>query len=144
MSDNPFSGFNVEMPKKYADQIKRFCVTGGSATSGDITPFERQVDFWFCAFVLAVKKELPPVEEHETYNVTAASILSTDPYRVTHIQAVYLSFTKDVTGLSDNRKVFDFAINLANAGIPLLIQTLDDNDQKPLWNILDEIEAMMS
>ena len=144
MSDNPFSGFNVEMPKKYADQIKRFCVTGASSTSGDLTPFDRQVDFWFCAFVLAVKKELTPVEEQDTYNVTAASILSTDPYRVTHIQAVYLSFTKDVTGLADNRKVFDFAINLANAGIPLLIQILDDNDQKPLWNILDEIETMMS
>ena len=143
MSDNPFSNFNIEMPKKYADQIKRFCVTGTSSTSGDLTPFERQVDFWYCAFVLAVKQELPPVEEQETYNVIAASILSTDSYRVTHIQAAYLSLTKDVAGLADNRKVFDFAIRLANAGIPQLIQVLDDIEQKPLWNILDKTEELI-
>jgi hypothetical protein len=141
MSNNPFSNFNIEIPNKYSEQVKRYCMTGGNSGSRELAPFERQVDFWYCAFILAVKKELSPTVEKDTYNVTPATILSTDSYRITHIQAVYLSISKDISGLADNKRVFDFASGLANAGMPILIQILNDTDQKPMWNILDEIEV---
>ncbi|WP_090207325.1 hypothetical protein [Ectothiorhodospira magna] len=140
MSENPFSSYNIEMPKKFDGQVRRFCLSGGGGKSREISPFERQVDFWFCAFVLAVQGRLSPSEEKDTYNVVSAAILSTDPYRVTYIQAVYLAMTRDLDGLASPRKVMDFALGMANAGIPYLIQILDDVDQKPLWNLLDEIE----
>lgn len=144
MTENPFSSFNIEMPKKYDDQIKSYCMTGGGSKSREQSPFDRQVDFWYSAFLLSVKYKLAPATEKDTYNVTPATILSTDSYRITHIQAAYLAITEDFEGLAENKKVFDFAIGMANAGIPKLLQILSDTDQKPLWNILDEVEGGLS
>lgn len=141
MSENPFSNFNIEMPKKYDEQIKNYCMTGGAGKSREQAPFDRQVDFWYCSFLLSIKQKLTPILEKETYNVIAGTILSVDSYRITHIQAAYLAITDDFDGLAENRKVFDFALGMANAGIPKLLQILSDTDQKPLWNILDEIES---
>lgn len=140
MSENPFSGYNIEIPRKYDEQVRRFCATSGGNRSREISPFDRQVDLWFCAFAFAMNKKLNPVEEKDTYNAVSASILSTDSYRVAYIQAAYLAVTQDLEGLANHRKVMDFALNMANAGIPFIIQILDDTEQKPLWNILEEIE----
>jgi hypothetical protein len=140
MSENPFSNFDIEMPKKYDEQIRVYCMTGGAGKSREQSPFDRQIDFWYCAFLLAVKHKLSPVLEKDTYKVIAGTILGTDSYRITHIQAAYLAITEDFDGLADNRKVFDFALTMANAGIAKLLQVLGDTDQKPLWNILDEVE----
>ena len=144
MSDNPFSGYNIEIPRKYDEQVKRFCMTSGGNKSRETSPFDRQVDFWFCAFCLAVKMKLSPAVEKDTYNAVSGAILSTDPYRITYLQTVYLAITEDLEGLSNHRKVMDFSLSLANAGIPYLVQILDDTEQKPLWNILDEIETHVS
>lgn len=143
MSENPFSSFNVEMPKKYDERVRQFCATSGRGRAGELAPFGRQIDFWFTAFIIAAKKRLDPIDESDTYNVTPASILSTDPYRITHIQSVFLSFTNDIDGLADDRKVFDFSIRLTNAGIPFLIQILDESDLKPIWNITDYLDAAL-
>lgn len=142
MTENPFSNFQIEMPKKYQEQIKRFCRTGGGMNDYIFVPFERQVDFWFFAFLLAVNENLPPVKERDTYNATIAGILGSDPYRITHIQAVFLGIHNDLEALSEHRKVFDFALDMANAGIPKLIQILSDNDNRPIWNVLEELEKI--
>lgn len=147
MSDNPFFNFNVEMPKKYQEQIKLFCKTsssGGTSDEYELKPFERQIDFWYCAFLLAVKKNVAPTIEKDTYNAISASILSQDSYRITHIQAVFLSVFNDLEALSEHRKVFDFALGMANSGIPLLLQILSDSDGRPIWNILDKLEELGS
>ncbi len=144
MSENPFSGYNIEIPRKYDDQVRRFSATGGGSKTREISPFDRQVDFWFAAFVIAVNKGLAPVEEKDTYNAVSGAILSSDSYRITYIQAVYLAITQDLEGLASHRKVMDFALGMANAGMPILIQILSDTEQRPLWNILDEIEMSVS
>lgn len=142
MSFNPFASYNVVMPSKYQDKIKSFCQTDRSSSgSYQMSPFKRQIDFWYCSFVLAVRKNLEPIDEKDVYNFTPASILSTDEYRITHIQAVYFAINDDLESLADHRKVFNFAIQMANAGIPYLIQILDDSDGKPLWNLLDSLES---
>lgn len=141
MTENPFSTFEIRIPKVYSEQVKRFC----SLSGGELTPFERQVDFWYFAFLYAVKNKLRPApcDIKDTVNVIAGSILSRDPYRISHIQAAYLSITNDVNSLAEDRKVFEFATALANAGIPHVIQILSDSDTKPLWNILDAIEEVL-
>lgn len=144
MTENPFSNFQIEMPKKYQEQIKRFCKTGGGMNDYVFVPFERQVDFWYFAFLLAVNENLPSVKESDAYNATTAAILSSEPYRITHIQAVFLGLHNDLEALSEHRKVFDFALEMANAGIPNLIQILSDNENRPIWNILDKIEEIVN
>ncbi len=141
MVDNPFSNYEIRIPRKHSEQVKRFC----SMSGGELTPFERQVDFWYFSFIYAVKNKLRPVvhDTKDMVHVISGSILSRDPYRVSHIQAVYLSITNDINSMAEHRKVFDFATELANAGIPHIIQILSDSDNKPLWNILDAIEETL-
>jgi hypothetical protein len=141
MSENPFSNYNIDIPKIYQEDIKSFSRTGGTITNYELAPFERQIDFWYCAFMIAVKKNLAPVKGEDTYNATSASILSSNPSRITHIQAVFLSLHNDLSALADHRRVFEFALQMANAGIPHLIQILKDTEDRPIWNILDELES---
>lgn len=143
MSNNPFAQYDIEMPRSYKEKISKFCSTGSVKRSKIRAPFHRQVDFWYAGFLMAVRKGLEPVQERDTYKVTPASILSTNPWRVPHIQAAYLVLTKNVSGLSEHRKVFDFAIVMANAGIPALIQLLEADDDDPMWAFLDESEAVL-
>lgn len=142
MSDNPFSNFEIRIPKKFSDQVKNYC----SISKSELKPFERQVDFWYFAFLYAVKKELRPVhyDNKDMVHIISGNILSKDPYRIKHIQAVYLGVTKDIQSFANHRQVFDFATNLANAGIPHIIQIASDSDNKPLWNIFDTIEELIA
>ena len=143
MEQNPFASFNVEIPKQYTEQVKTYCKTGSIHESVEYAPFDRQVDMWYFAFLYALKKGLDPKQEKETSNITAASILSTDSYRISHIQLAYLGYHKSIEDLSNHRKVFNFALEMANAGLPYLINLLKNDEQRPIWNCLDEIESLM-
>lgn len=141
MHDNPFASYNVTIPRRYADDVKKFTQTSGSRVTEMFAPFKRQVDFWYLAFIYAVHKSLKPESIDDSSNITPASILSTDPYRIIHIQLAFLGEFLDIDKLSDSKKVFDYAIQMANAGIPYILQMLKDQDARPLENILDFLEG---
>jgi hypothetical protein len=142
MSDNPFASYDIEVPKKYADDIKRFCKTAGGEDTYEFPPFTRQVDLWYFAFIYAVKKELDPAVDKEKSNITPATILSIDNYRISHILLAYLGATGAIEELANYRKAFDYDFFMANAGFPHVLQILKDPDKRPLWSILGEIEAV--
>jgi len=145
MSNNPFAAFQIEIPKKYQDSVKKFCKTGDGGKdkwNPEFTPFHRQVDFWYMAFLIAVNKELEPVKEADTYNATLGHILSSDSKRVDFMRLVVLGITEDFNILANDKEIFNYCLGLANAGIPHLIQILDDPDDRPLWAILGELELL--
>jgi len=145
MSNNPFAAFQIEIPKVYQDSVKKFCRTGeGGREKWNplFAPFHRQVDFWYMAFLIAVKKELPPEKVADTYNATLAHILSTDPKRVDFMRLVVLGITGDFNVLANDKEIFNYCLGLANAGIPHLIEVLNDQDDRPLWAILEELEKL--
>jgi hypothetical protein len=139
MSANPFASFEIRIPIKYQESVKKYCRTGNRETP-ESAPFERQVDFWFMAFLIAVNKQFEPVKEQDTYNATAAHIL--DSKQVNFMQLVVLGITEKFEILADDRTVFNYCLELANAGIPHLIQVLSDADDRPLWAILSEVESL--
>lgn len=143
MEQNPFASFNVEIPKQYSEQVKSFCKTGSNHESYEYAPFDRQVDLWYFAFLYALYKKLPPNQEKETTNITPASILSTDPYRVGHIQLAYVGYHNSIDDLANPRKVFNFALEMANAGMPYVLSLLKNDEQRPIWSCLDEIESLI-
>ncbi len=144
MAENPFASYNVEIPKKYAEELKKYCQTAGGKITYEFAPFKRQVDFWYYSFLVAVQKGLEPVSESETSNITPASILSSDAYRISHIQLAFLGHAESLAALADHRGVFDYALGMANAGIPYVLQLLKDPDDKPLWSLLDDTEAKVA
>lgn len=140
MAENPFASYNIEVPKTYADDIKKFCQTAGGKITHEYAPFHRQVDFWYLSFLYAVANNLQPVTEKESRNITPASILSSNAFRITHIQLAFLAQSKSIEELANHRRVFDYAIGMANAGTPYLLQVLSDQNDQPLWGMLDHIE----
>lgn len=146
MSENPFAAFSIDIPKKYQESIKKYCKTGEAREkwNPEFTPFERQVDFWFMAFLIAVNKELEPEKGIDTYAAVSGAILSQDSKRIDYMRLVILGRTENFNILADNKAIFDDCIRLANAGIPHLIQTLDDSEDgiKPLWLILEKLELL--
>ena len=140
MSDNPFASYQITSPKKYSENLKEFCQSAGSQVNEMYAPFKRQVDFWYAAFLYAVNHELDPVVETETGNMTPASILSTDEFRVPYIQLAHFGVHEDIDALAEHKAVFDWAQQMANAGIPQLITTLKDIDDDPLMTYLDFLD----
>lgn len=142
MANNPFASYNVEIPNKFRESVLKYSKTSGQKNTPEFSPFERQVDFWFMAFIIAVHKKLDPIKEMDTYNATNGAIFSTDPERIGLMQLSVLGLTKEFARLSDHRWIFDYCLGLANAGMPYLIQILDDPDDRPLWAILSELEGI--
>lgn len=140
MADNPFASYNIEVPKKYADDIKKYCQTAGGKVTYEYAPFYRQVDLWYASFLFAFKKKLTPIVERDSSNITPASILSSNAFRIAHIQLAFLSHSKSIEDLANHRRVFDYALGMANAGMPFLLQVLNDDEDKPLWGLLEYIE----
>ena len=58
------------------------------------------------------------------------------------MQLTVLGITEKFEILADHRAVFNFCLELANAGMPHLIQVLRDPDDRPLWSILSEIDNL--
>lgn len=144
-TSNPFAMYQLAIPSKYEDQVKKYSRTSGQKNDSiEFSPCDRQVDVWYLAFLLAVNEGLEPIREKETYNATAASIFDRDPERVSFIQLSVLGLTGDVDSLKDPKSTFDYALGLANAGFPKLFQILGDEDDRPLWAILDAFESMSS
>lgn len=142
MKDNPFISFGIEIPKKYHDSVLKYTRQKGQSSSPEFTPFQRQIDFWFAAFLIAVNKKLPPIKETETYYATNASVFNNDTDRIGLMQLSVLGLTKEFDKLADHRWVFNYCLGLANAGMPYLIEILKDPDERPLWSILDEFEDL--
>ncbi|MDH0057074.1 hypothetical protein [Stutzerimonas stutzeri] len=141
--DNPFANFTIHIPTAYQERIKRFCSTGsGMKESPEYVPFERQVDLWFMALVLAVNTGQQPTSCKDNYNATSAAILSNDSYRSLLMQMIAISHYEDVGVLSDPRKVFDLCVAYANAGMPYLLDVLESDDTSPIWSLLEKVEEL--
>lgn len=138
---NPFSNYQIAIPKQYSEEVKKFCKQSEPRAQGEFTPFNRQVDLWYFAFIYAVKTniKLQHFSTNDVSNITAASIL--EDYHVKHMQMVYLADNQDIEKLDEAREMFNYVSALANAGIPHVLQILNDIEEgKPLYNLLDTIE----
>lgn len=142
--ENVFAPYFITMPSSYQESIKNYVSTGTNSQSRENAPFNRQIDFWYMALCLAFNKDLTPIKEKDTYNATTAEILSRNSFRPTQMQMIALSASNDEQILNAPKEMLDICINLANAGIPLLLSILNDPDATPLHNIFDELESLCS
>lgn len=142
--ENVFAPYQIDMPKVYQEKIKNYVATAGKNQSRENCPFDRQIDFWFMALCIAFNKGLSVVKEKETYNAIDAEILSRNTYRITQIQMIAIAVSSDINILLEPRKMLDICIGLANAGIPLLLNILEDTEATPLWNVYYELEEVIS
>jgi hypothetical protein len=141
---NPFQGIDISVPEEFRDTFARYCRTGGRS-SIDQSPFPRMVDLWFLSLCLAVRLNLNPADLNkcETYKIIEGSIFGNDPLRIHSLMLIAIKMTGNVEIVSEPRQVMALANGLAVAGLPKVIDMLQDGDAEPIWNISDALDKII-
>ena len=141
---NPFASVELLAPIEQRDVYDRYCQTGGN-TVIDQSPFSRMVDFWFTGLAIAGKKKLLPVElsKNETFKFIDGSIFDRDSLRVQIVMLVAIAYEDNVEVVAEPRRMMAIANGLAAAGIPYVVDMLNNGDQDPIWNLSEDLDNVL-
>jgi hypothetical protein len=150
MSDNintSFAGVEVNAPVEFREFFQRYSQSTGASSVADLDrkPFPRMVDFWFLAICVAVKLELKPVdlEGRETYKAIEGSAIISPEWRSDALRLIAISESGDTEIVQDPRRMIRIANGLAFAGMPRLIEILEQNLDDEMFGLSDELIAML-
>ena len=103
------------------------------------------VDFWFAGLSIAARKGLRPVDlaKQQTFKFIEGSIFDRDSWRVQTVMLISIAIEDDVEVLSQPRRMMAIANGLAAAGIPEVVDMLQDGDQDPIWNLSESINSVL-
>ena len=141
---NPFVGIDLIAPVEQRDCYDRYSQTGGRAVI-DQSPFPRMVDFWFAGLSLAAGKHLAPVDlsRQKTFKFHEGSIFDRDSWRVQAIMLIAIAVEDNVEIAAEPRRMVAIANGLAAAGVPSIVEMLQDGGQDPIWNLSEAIEKIL-
>ena len=143
---NPFAGINVVYPSEQGPDYQRYCQTGGRQ-SIDQSPFGRMIDLWFVGLSIAVREGLPALDlsEKQTSNMTAGAIFDgRDSWRVQVLMLLSIAIEDDVAIVEKPNRMMAIANGLAAAGVPRVVEMLQDGRQLPIWNLSDALNTVLS
>ena len=140
---NPFANINLIVPIDQRAYYNQYCQTG-SRRGVDHCPFPRMVDFWFAGLSIAARKQLKPANlaNQETTIIIEGAIFDRDSWRVQAVTLIAIAIDDNVEVVGDPHRMMAIANGLAAAGVPFLVEMLDDGNLEPIWNLsaaLDEI-----
>jgi hypothetical protein len=96
---NPFAGADIMVPEEYREHLDAFVQRKeGKAAQPVHQPFGRNIDMWFFAVCLAVKKGLSPAASTgKMYKAAEGVVLNSDPWRPTALTLLAIGETNDVS-----------------------------------------------
>ena len=126
--DNLFAGQDVLIEDGYRERITEIVQRyEGQNASPTRQPFRRNIDVWFFAILIAVKKNLKPEPlKGKTYKAAEGVVLASDPYRPIALMLLALSTTEDIKILDAPGEMMKLANGYASAGLPILFSWLDE------------------
>ena len=141
---NPFQAVDINVPIEFHEAFTRYCQRSADAVI-DESPFLRMVDLWFLSVCVAARLGLEPTDiaKYDTRKIIDGSIFGSDPWRVHTLMLIAISKSGDVQIVSEPRKMMTLASGLAVAGLPKVIEMLQDGDAEPIWNLSDAIDALL-
>lgn len=141
---NPFQAIDINVPVEYHDDFSRYSQTAGKSNI-EQSPFPRMVDLWFLSVCVAAHLGLKPADtsKFETKKIIDGSIFGSDPWRVHTLMLVAIGVSGEVGIVSEPRKMMSIVSGLAVAGIPKVLEMLDDGDAEPIWNLSDSLDAIL-
>lgn len=108
-----------------------------SRSDKDPKPFLRQVDAWWLAIGIGLRLGLRTPLPEKTVKFNDGGILSSDPWRITHLEALALA-EEGETALQNPAQVIRIASEYANAGLKWLVeQTL--GEAEPTLKLMNSI-----
>ena len=142
---NPFQGIDISVPEEFRSTFARYCQTGGGKAIIDQSPFPRMVDLWFLSLCIAARLGLEPTDlgNTDTYKIIEGSIFGNDPWRVHFIMLLAICESGDIEIVSEPRRMMTIANGLAVAGLPKVIEMLQEDDAEPIWNLSEALDHLI-
>ena len=144
--DNPFAGYSISIDECFRERMNAFVqLREGEGASPVHQPFHRNVDLWFFAMMLAVKKGMKPsAPSGKTYKAAEGVVLGSDEWRPTAITLLAIAETEDAEIVDDPGKMMRIASEYAHAGFPLLFSLLDERGaDTALDHLCDVVEELI-
>lgn len=137
---NPFAGADIMVPEEYREHFDAFVQKKeGRAAQAVHQPFGRNVDMWFFAICLAVRKGLAPATySGKTYKAAEGVVLNSDPWRPTALTLLALGETNDITIVDRPGDMLRIANGYALAGLPELLTLLGEREGDTALDYLSE------
>lgn len=143
---NPFAGSDIMIPDEYREHFDAFVQKKeGRAAQPVHQPFGRNIDMWFFAICLAIKKGLAPaIYSGKTYKAAEGVVLNSDPWRPTALTLLAIGETNDVSVVERPGEMLRIANGYALAGLPELLSLLNERDGDTALDYLSEsVESLM-
>ena len=118
-------------------QVLRDFVRGAE---GDERPFSRQVDAWWAAMTLGVRRGQRTPLPAEVTKFNDGGILSSDPWRITHLELLALAEAGPEV-LERPAEVIRIASEYAHTGFPDLLNHLV-GQVEPILNLMLQLDEM--
>lgn len=144
--NNPFAALDIMIPEEYREYFDTYVQKkDGKAAQPIHQPFARNIDMWFFALCLAVKKKLKPADHTgKKYKAAEGVVLNSDPWRATAIVLLALAEANDIKVVEDPGKMLGIASRYALAGMPELLTLLADlGGETPLDTLCEEVEELL-
>ena len=143
---NPLGALRVEYPVDQTDHYQTYCATGAGNRNADQTPFRRMVDMWFTALSLATRRGLRPANlgRNPTHMTNGTIFDGADSWRIHAIMLVAIEVENDDEVVTDPNRMMAIANGLAAAGIPYIVEMLQEGGQAPMWNLSDALEEELN
>ncbi len=145
--NNPFATADINIPKDYREHFDAYVQKKeGKHAQALHQPFARNIDMWFFAICIAVRKGLKPGSHSgETYKAAEGSVLSSDPWRATVLTMLAIAESgNDVSIIERPGEMLRIANGYAMAGLPELLNILNDRGgDTPLDYLSESVEEML-
>ena len=144
--DNSFAGQDINIDEHFRERIEAVVqLREGRSASAVHQPFRRNVDIWFFAIMLAVKKGLKPTgPSGKTYKAAEGVVLGSDPWRPTALTLLAIAERDDVSVIDSPSEMLRIANSYAHAGLPEVFAMLDRRGEDTALDYLfDEVEGLV-
>ena len=141
---NRYATSDLFIAREYREQLTNFVDRlddgGPTSKSGVLRPFRRQIDAWWAALVLGVRSgQRTPLSTENRSKFNDGSVLSSDPWRITHLDL--LALAEEGPGMLDRpADVVRMANEYANGGFEELLGQLVGQPE-PTLNLMLRLDA---
>ena len=145
---NPFVTMEINAPVEFQEHFRRFSQTTGASSVGELDrkPFPRMVDFWFIALCVAVKKGLKPVsfEGMQTYKAVEGPQIASPEWRAHALKLIAIAETGNPEVVKEPRRVLEIANGLAFAGMPHVLEALNEAPDEEVFGLSDALKKLVA
>jgi hypothetical protein len=144
---NPFVTMEINAPVEFQEHFRRFSQTTGASSVAELDrkPFPRMVDFWFIALCIAVKKGLKPVsfEGVQTYKAVEGPQIASPEWRAHALKLIAIAETGNPEVVKEPRRVLEIANGLAFAGMPHVLEALNEAPDEEVFGLSDALKKLI-